>query len=117
MTSLRRIPVAIGLAVAVALGGHSALSTAAGTRTIIVKDDVFSPKKVTISKNTTVTWRWASDAGDHNVVSRGTRRFRSSSIQEGGSGTHRVRFTRAGTYRYVCTLHQDDGMTGQVIVR
>ena len=115
MTSLRRIPVAAGLAVAVALGGHSALSTAAGTRTITVKDDLFSPKKVTISKNTTVTWRWASDAGDHDVVSRGTRRFKSSSIKEGG--THKFRFTRAGTYRYVCTLHLDDGMTGQVIVR
>ena len=115
MHRLHRIPLAAGLAAALALGGHSALSTAAGTRTITVKDDVFSPKKVTVSKNTLVTWRWASDAGEHDVVSRGTRKFKRSQIKAGG--THKVRFTKAGTYRYVCTLHEDDGMTGTVVVR
>jgi plastocyanin len=115
MTHVRRIPIAVGLAAAMALGGQSALSTAAGTRTITVKDDAFTPKKVTISKNTLVTWRWASDAGEHVVVSRGTRKFKRSAIKEGG--THKVRFKKAGTYRYVCTLHEEDGMTGQVVVR
>lgn len=116
MTSrLRRIPIAVGLAAAVAVGGHGALSTAAATRTITVKDNLFSPKKVTVGKNTLVTWRWASDAGKHDVVSRGARKFKSSSIKDGG--VHRYRFTKAGTYRYVCTLHGDKGMTGQVVVR
>ena len=32
-------------------------------------------------------------------------------------GVHRYRFTKAGTYRYVCTVHEDDGMTGKIIVR
>ncbi|MGH2941309.1 MAG: cupredoxin domain-containing protein [Solirubrobacteraceae bacterium] len=110
----RRIPATLALA-AVSLAGHSALSTAAGTRTITVKDDVFSPKRATVSKNTLVTFRWAADSGPHDVVSRGKRRFRSSSIQS--SGAHRVRFKRAGTYSYVCTLHEDKGMTGRIVVR
>ena len=115
MTRLHRIPVAVGLAAAVALAGHSALSTAATTRTITVKDDVFMPKKATVAKNTRVTWRWASDSGAHDVVSRGTKRFKSSAIKS--SGVHRHRFTKAGTYKYVCTLHEDQGMTGQIVVR
>ena len=117
MTRLRhRLPIAAGaLVTTIALGGHSAMSTAAGRKTITVKDDVFSPKRTTISKNTLVTWRWASDAGKHNVVSRGSKRFKSSKTQEGG--VYRVRFRRAGTYRYVCTLHEDKGMTGRIIVR
>ena len=27
------------------------------------------------------------------------------------------RFKKAGTYRYVCTIHESDGMTGRIIVR
>jgi plastocyanin len=115
MIRLRRIPVAVGVVATVALGGHTALSSAAATKTITVKDDVFSPKQVTVRKNTSVTWRWASGSSAHDVVSRGSKRFKSSKIQS--KGTHRVRFKTAGTYRYVCTLHEDKGMTGRIIVR
>jgi plastocyanin len=115
MIRTRRIPIAVGLATAIALGGHGAMSTAAGTKTITVKDDLFSPKKVTISKNTLVTWKWASDAGSHNVTSRGTKRFKSSHDQSGG--VYRYRFKKAGTYKYVCTIHVDEGMTGTIVVR
>lgn len=113
MTGLR-ISVALTLVVA-AVGGHSTLSAAAGTRTITVKDDVFSPGNVTIAKNTLVTFRWADGSGAHDVASRGTRRFRSSKIQS--DGVYRVRFKTAGTYKYVCTLHEDEGMTGRLVVR
>ena len=110
----RRTPIVVGVIVAAALAGSSTLSTAAGTKTIAVKDDVFSPKRTTISKNTLVTWRWRGD-NPHNVRSRGTKRFKSSAIKT--EGTHRYRFRKAGTYRYVCTIHEDDGMTGTIIVR
>ena len=111
----RHIPIAAGIAVAaLGLAVQSAPSTAAGTKTINVRDDLFSPKSTTISKGTTVTWRWRED-GLHNVKSRGTKRFKSSALKT--SGTHRYRFTKAGTYRYVCTVHEDEGMTGRVIVR
>lgn len=114
MTRLR-IPLALAVAGALAAVAPSSPSSAAATRSITVKDDVFAPSRVTVKRNTTVIWRWARDSGDHDVVSRGTRRFRSSAIKS--RGTHRVRFARAGTYRYVCTLHEDSGMVGRVVVR
>ena len=109
----RRIPIALSLATTVVLATSGSLS-AAGTTTVNVRDDYFSPKTKTISKNTTVVWRWRDD-GDHDVKSRGTRKFRSSTIKT--SGTHRVTFTRAGTYRYVCTVHEFKGMTGKIVVK
>ena len=112
--SRSRTSAVLAIAVASAVAGHSAISTAAGTKTIAVKDDVFSPKRTTISKDTLVTWRWQGD-NRHNVRSRGTKRFKGSETKT--SGRHRVRFTKAGTYRYVCTIHEDNGMTGTIIVR
>jgi plastocyanin len=114
MIRAHRIPLAVSLAVALAAAGHSALSTAAATKTIRVRDNSFSPKTTTIAKSTLVTWRWSGDA-DHNVTSRGTKRFKSSELKS--SGVHRYRFKKAGTYRYVCTVHEDSGMTGKIIVR
>ena len=98
-------------AMGVAMGGAPS-GGAAGSKSIRVDDDFFSPKRTTISKNTVVTWRWRGDR-PHNVRSRGTRRFKGSSTKT--SGTHRVRFRRAGTYRYICTIH--DGMSGRITVR
>jgi hypothetical protein len=54
MIRLRRVPVVVSLAVVAALGAQSALSTAATTKSIQVKDDFFTPKNVTISKGTKV---------------------------------------------------------------
>ena len=33
------------------------------------------------------------------------------------SGTFTRKFTKRGTYRYVCTIHEDFGMTGSVKVK
>lgn len=117
MTRLRhsvRITAATGRTVALALAGQNALSSAAATKTIKVRDDLFSPKTARIAKNTLVTWRWSGE-NPHNVVSRGAKRFKSSTLKK--SGVHRFRFKKAGTYRYVCTIHESDGMTGRIIVR
>jgi plastocyanin len=111
---MRRLLVLVVLlvaAMAIALGGAPS-GGAAGSKTIRVKDNFFSPSRTTISKNTVVTWRWSGDR-PHNVRSRGTRRFRGSRTKS--SGVHRVRFVRAARYRYVCTIH--DGMTGRITVR
>lgn len=75
-----------------------------------VGDDYFRAKTVRITKGSTVTWRWVGSA-PHNVVFRGFK----SRLQR--RGTYRHRFTRRGTFRYVCTLHEDGGMKGTVVVR
>ena len=52
------------------------------------------------------------DSTAHDVVSRGTKRFKPIGVRS--SGTQSRKFTSAGTYRYVCTLHP--GMAGRITV-
>lgn len=99
--------VPLALALAPAAGG------AAVTKTVVVKDIDFKPRSVVVRKGTTVRWAFRDGAVAHNVVSRGRLRFKRSPTRT--SGSHSVRFRRAGTYRYVCTLHP--GMAGRITVR
>ncbi|HVL96549.1 MAG TPA: cupredoxin domain-containing protein [Solirubrobacteraceae bacterium] len=86
---------------------------AATVRTVVLKNVEFNPASVTIRRGGSVRWVWRDGSSSHDVTSRGTRRFKSSTTQR--SGTHTVRFRRAGTYRYVCTIHPN--MRGRVVVR
>lgn len=100
-----------GLAVLLALGLAPAGSAA--TRVVKAKDIIFTPAKVSIKRGGTVSWRFV-DSTRHNVISTGKRRFRSSRDMQ--RGTHRVRFRKAGRYRYMCTFHPLS-MRGVVTVR
>lgn len=106
----RALPAVAVLVLALAL--PSTLS-AAGTRTVRLEDFKFQPSTLRIKKGDTVVWRFR-DGVPHDVTSEGSRRFKSSKIKS--TGTHRVRFTRAGTYRYICTVHPVT-MKGKVVVR
>ena len=86
---------------------------AATTKQVVIKDIEFTPTTVRITKGSKVTWAWRDENVPHNVASRGAKRFRSSGTNN--EGTHTVRFTKTGTYRYVCTIHAN--MSGKVIVR
>ena len=94
--------IAVLTAVAV-VAGIMAIPALARTRTVAVRDNVFSPRAITIKRNDTIVFRWRGD-NPHNVVAqRGSPvRFRSSIKR---SGTYRKRFTRRGTYRLLCTVH------------
>lgn len=96
---------------AVAVAGAPAQATTG--KSVVIRNIAFSPAKLAVSRGATVTFRFQDGDTNHNVTSVGTKRFKSSPTK--GSGTYRVRFTRAGTYRYVCTLHI--GMKGSVTVR
>jgi plastocyanin len=95
-----------------ALGGQVAASGAA-SRTVTLKNIAFSPKKLSVSKGSTVTFAFRDGSTTHNVVSVGRRRFKT--IPNRSAGSRKRTFTRAGTYRYQCTLHP--GMTGRIVVR
>ncbi len=97
---------------AAALGGQAAVSQAAG-KTVTLRNIAFSPKNLSISRGTTVTFTWKDERTAHNVVSKGAKRFAPIAIRETGSRSRT--FTKAGTYRYVCTLHP--GMAGRITVR
>ncbi len=96
---------------AAALVGSSA--QAAGGKSVVLKNIAFSPAKLTVARGTRVTFRFQDGNTNHNVHSVGTKRFKGASTRSSGSYT--VRLTKAGVYRYMCTLHP--GMKGSITVR
>jgi plastocyanin len=98
----------------------AAPAQAGPTRTVRVLDNYFSPARTTVSPGTLVVWRWPADGGDvHDVkltsAPRGVRKFTS---EAGASGyAFRRTLRAAGTYRFLCTFHEDDGMRMTVTVR
>jgi plastocyanin len=95
------------LALTVVLAAVSSMALAA-TRTVLVKDNYFSAKTLTVNKGSKVTWQWKGFL-NHNVsVKSGPVKFHSHT-QFRGTYTHT--FLRAGTYRLYCTLHPNMKMT------
>jgi plastocyanin len=124
MLKICRLPLAAVVAIAIpvlilaapASGGAGARASKEVAR-VSVKDDVFSPKVARVDSGGKVIWRWRG-SNDHNVrfrsAPKGAKRPRGSTIQD--SGRFARSFSRRGTYRYVCTLHEDSGMKGRVVV-
>jgi plastocyanin len=101
-------------AAAAALGLLLAAPALAGGGSVAVRDNSFGPTTKTIRKGQTVTWVWRGQA-PHNVVkTAGPGRAFQSRVQR--RGTYRRTFTRAGTYRLLCTIHAPS-MKMKVVVR
>src|SRR4051812_1658997 len=112
-TSLRRrAQMAVGgvfLAGAVAVAGISAPSAhAAGPNQVELKALKFTPDKLTVKPNTSVTWVWKEKVA-HNLLFDDKTKSKTQT-----KGVYVRRFTKAGTYKYHCTLHPT--MKGQVVV-
>jgi plastocyanin len=107
----RRVLALLALTTALlAFGAVSALGAAG--KTVKVKDDLFTPKTLKISKGTKVTWQWAGVLKHNVTVKRGPSKFHSKT-QVRGSFNHI--FSRPGTYHLVCTIHP--GMKMTIVVR
>jgi len=79
---------------------------------IEVKDFSFKPESATVKVGTTVTWTF-SDSAAHNVDPvGGTEPKKSPDLKSGGSYT--FTFSKPGTYKYRCGIH--NSMTGTVVV-
>lgn len=125
LNSNRRVRAAAALGVLGVIAGTAAIATAAhppafhaqeaarSRATVTIKGIDFHPRSVTIRRGGSVTWRFADPEVSHNVTSHGKPRFRSSPTKL--TGRYTVTFRRAGTYRYVCTIHPN--MHGRVLVR
>ncbi len=103
-------PLRLGLSVA-ALLLLTAPATLAADRDVAIRDFAFAPATVEVRVGDTVTWT-NQDTVAHTATARNGS-WDTGSLEDGRSGS--VRFTVAGTYRYVCTPHPD--MTGTVVVR
>jgi plastocyanin len=108
---------AVGAAMALLSPGAFGGARAARSRTVTLKSFRFHPGTLSISRGDSVTWLWRDPGAgtgsgtEHNVT---FQRFHSRT-QTGGSYT--VRFTRAGSFAYRCTIHAAEGMKGRIIVR
>ena len=95
----------------VGVAGAFAAPSLAANKTVKVADDVFKPKTMTVSKGTTVLFRWTGDNPHNVVVTSGPAKFRSDTKV---SGTYKRKLKKKGTYRIVCTIHSNMKMTLKV---
>ena len=79
---------------------------------VIVGDNFFNPRNVTITRNDAVRWVWGG-SDDHSTTHSGTPRLWDSGVKRSGSFTNV--FTATGTFPYFCTEH--GSQTGSVIVQ
>lgn len=87
----------------------SAMSAASPkTASVSLRDNFFTPKTATIRKGGSVLWTWRGKA-PHNVKGPGF----TSAVKK--KGTYRRTFRKAGSFKYVCTIHP--GMKGTIKVR
>ena len=112
----RRIVPAL-LAVGAVLLVSAAPAGAAGNKTVKLYDNFFTPLEMKISKGSTVTWKWPLDPIDvHDVKLKkgpdGARKFHSEPASSGY--TYKRRLKVKGTYRIICTLHEEMKMTIRV---
>lgn len=102
---------ALALAAATAVPAAALTGARAARRhTVLLQEFQFHPAALTINRGDSVTWVWR-DQVEHNVTFHGFH----SRTQE--HGTYTVRFNRAGTFRYHCTIHVEEGMRGRIVVR
>lgn len=86
-------------------GAHTA-----ATHSVALKNIRFHPGTLSIKRGDTVTWLWEDKGIEHNVTGSG---FKSRTMTK---GSFSVRFTRAGTFNYRCTIHAAEGMKGSIVV-
>jgi FtsP/CotA-like multicopper oxidase with cupredoxin domain len=79
---------------------------------VIMLDDRFEPRTLTVPAGTTVTF--VNNGRDWHSVAAFDGSYQSDQIAPGA--TYSVTFDKPGTYSYICKHHARQGMTGQIIV-
>jgi plastocyanin len=87
-------------------------------RTVQVRDNYYTPIKLTVPRGSTITWRWPADTGDSHDVTldkgpKGVKKFESEIAA--AEYSYKRRLTVPGTYRILCSLHDEMKMT--IVVR
>jgi plastocyanin len=91
----------------------------AATKTVTLGDNYYAPKTLKVKRGTKVAWRWPGfdEGGDvHDVKLRsgpaGVKKFHSEAAST--DYTFKRKLTKPGTYKIVCTLHEEMRMTVKV---
>lgn len=137
-----RTPITGALAAVVAagvliptVGADGATKAKPVKKTVQMKDNYYSPAKLTITAGSTVTWKWPADVGDsHDVkvtkkpsgakftyVNEDGKKVTKSSFQSppfaSGPAKFAVTgFTKPGKYHFICTFHETE-MTMDITVK
>jgi FtsP/CotA-like multicopper oxidase with cupredoxin domain len=80
--------------------------------TVVMLDDRFEPRTLTIKAGTTVTF--VNKGADWHSVAAYDGSYQSDQIAPGQS--YSVTFDKPGSYSYICKHHARQGMVGQIIV-
>ena len=101
----------------VTLGSPSVTANAQATvpnvsAVVTLGEQYFTPQQLRVKAGTTVTWRNGGQQ-NHDVRARDGS-FVVGVVSPGQ--TYSYTFTRPGRYRYVCSIHEGDGMVGEVVV-
>jgi len=92
---------------------------AAPKKTVNLGDNYYAPTTLKVKSGTTVTWKWPGfeTAGDvHDVkLKSGPKHVKKFHSQPASSDySFKRKLTVVGTYKIVCTLHEDMRMTIRV---
>src|SRR5215469_10729733 len=68
---------------------------------VVMKNFDFSPMAITVPAGTTVTWKNLD--GEPHTVTSADGLFRSPALDQ--NDTWSFRFTKAGVYKYICSIH------------
>jgi plastocyanin len=89
-------------------------------RTVDVVDNYYGPKKLTVNLKSRITWKWTDEAADvHDVkLTSAPKGFKKFQTEPGSAGfTYSKTLTKPGTYRFICTFHEEDNMRMTIVVR
>jgi len=95
----------------VAVGGAAAATASSAPGDVNIDNFAFSPKTVTVSAGSSVTWRNRDDV-PHKIQSADNR-FKASPLLD-TKGVYSVDFKQSGEYPYFCSLHPV--MQGKIVV-
>ena len=109
---------AAALVAAACLVVPAAAASGSTVKRVKVGDDYYGPARLTVKPGTKVRWVWLAENGNSHDVKlvrapHGVKRFHSASAATDYSFSRKL--TKRGSYKIVCTLHQD--MTMSIRVR
>ncbi|MDQ2837899.1 MAG: cupredoxin family copper-binding protein [Actinomycetota bacterium] len=104
-------PAPVGGGGSTASTGNTGASSSTGASMVEVKNFSFMPKDLTVAVGTKVTWKFDDSAA--HTVKAADNSFSSPALSNGK--TFDFTFNKAGTYSYICTIHQY--MTGTITVK
>jgi plastocyanin len=108
---LRKL-VAVAATATIGLATAVVPAQAGSTKTVSVKNNAFSPTSVAIAKGGKVTWKWTQGGVPHNVTPAKGGAGSATSSKKGF--TYSKTFSKAGTFKYVCTIHSSMKVTVKV---